>query len=143
MNVHDAQYRVIDHTADVGYVCRGSSLALLFETCAVSLAAIMFGTERMGHPAVSEQIEIDAGSVDLLLVHFLNEILYLWETARLVPSEVNVRSITEMHMSARVRGERYDPGRHEVLCEVKAATYHMLSVEQCEDGWKAEVIFDV
>jgi len=143
MNIHDAQYRLIDHTADVGYVCRGSSLARLFETCALSLAAMMFGTEQTADAAVSEQLEIDAGSIDMLLVHFLNEILYLWETARLVPSDVNVESVTDMHMSARVRGERYDPAIHEVLCEVKAATYHMLAVEQCADGWKAEVIFDV
>ena len=33
--VSEAQYTTIDHTADIGCVCRATSLQLLFEQCAV------------------------------------------------------------------------------------------------------------
>ena len=107
------------------------------------MSAMMFGDDRPAGTDVVESIDIDADALDLLLVRFLNEILFLWATARLVPGEVNVESVTGTHLSASVRGGQYDPARHEVLTEIKAATYHMLSVEQCEDGWEEKVIFDV
>jgi len=143
MNIGEARFEAIDHTADIGYVCRGASLARLFETCAVSVAAVMFGTGRTAGTTLSEQIDIEADSVDQLLVHFLNEVLFLWGTAHLVVGEVSVDSVTATHVSATVRGERYDPARHDVLTDIKAATYHRLRVEQRPDGWEAEVIFDV
>ena len=143
MNVQESRYEPVDHTADIGYVCRGPSLDRLFENCAVSMSAMMFGDDQPIDTDVVESIDIDADSIDLLLVRFLNEILFLWATARLVPGEVRVERIAGTHISASVRGEQYDPARHEILTEIKAATYHMLSVEQCEDGWIAKVIFDV
>jgi len=143
MNVSEAQFESVDHTADIGYVCRGASLARLFETCAVSMAAVMFGMEPASEVTLTETLEVEADSVDELLVHFLNEILFLWGTAHLVPSEVSVDGITATHVSATVRGERYDPSRHHVLTDIKAATYHTLRVEERPDGWEAAVIFDV
>jgi len=105
---------------------------------------MMFGNDQPPYGTdVAESVDIDSDSVDLLLVRFLNEILFLWATVRLVPSEVSVDGVTGTHVSARVQGEQYDPARREVLTEIKAATYHMLSVEQREDGWEAKVIFDV
>jgi len=144
MNVHDGRFESIDHTADLGYVCRAQSLAGLFENCGVSLAAMMFGTERQPAPAGDRRsVAVEAESVELLLVRFLNEILFLWETHRFVPTEVDVEGVTTTHVSAHLRGERYDPARHDVLADVKAATYHMLQVEEQPDGWTATVIFDV
>ena len=143
MNVQESRYDPVDHTADIGYVCRGPSLDRLFENCAVSMSVIMFGDERPIGSDVLESIDLDADSIDLLLVRFLNEILFLWATARLVPGEVSVKRIAGTHISASVRGEQYDPARHEILTEIKAATYHMLSVEQDEQGLAARVIFDV
>jgi SHS2 domain-containing protein len=42
-----------------------------------------------------------------------------------------------------MEGGAVDFSRSEVHEEVKAVTYHQLSVKQAADGWTATVIFDV
>jgi SHS2 domain-containing protein len=36
-----------------------------------------------------------------------------------------------------------DKGRHEILREIKAVTYHQISVERKDGGWEAQIIFDI
>jgi SHS2 domain-containing protein len=45
--------------------------------------------------------------------------------------------------SASALGEAFDPGKHRVEVEIKAATYHELTLKQEEGRWMARVIFDV
>lgn len=137
----EAQYEVIDHTADIGYVCRGRSLSELFENCGVSFADMVFGPRC--ESVLERDIEVSAASADELLVRFLNELLFLWESSAFVLHEVNVSEITATHLCGTVGGETYDPDKHEAPTEVKAATYHELRVEETADGWTARVIFDV
>ena len=42
-----------------------------------------------------------------------------------------------------VRGERYDPNRHELKTLIKAVTYHQLEVRSSKVGWTARVVFDI
>jgi SHS2 domain-containing protein len=44
---------------------------------------------------------------------------------------------------AQLQGEPYDSDKHQLKTEIKAVTYHGLSVEKTVRGWKAKVIFDV
>ena len=46
-------------------------------------------------------------------------------------------------LKAEVRGEKFDPQRHRVKIEIKTPTYHMFSIAQDDNGYKATVIFDV
>jgi SHS2 domain-containing protein len=42
-----------------------------------------------------------------------------------------------------LKGGTFDPERHSSKLVIKAATYHRLKVEKLEDGYLAEVIFDI
>jgi SHS2 domain-containing protein len=143
MKTSDASYETIDHTADLGYICRAATLAGLFENCGVSFAEMVFGPGGGGESAVTKSIDVKAGATDELLVHFLNDLLFLWESEPFVPVEVTVSEISANHVCATVAGEKYDPAKHDVATEVKAATYHQLRVDETDDGWMAHVIFDV
>jgi SHS2 domain-containing protein len=46
-------------------------------------------------------------------------------------------------LSAVAWGELLDPEKHGLGREVKAITYHGLSVEPSEAGWLAEIIVDI
>ncbi len=46
-------------------------------------------------------------------------------------------------LTATAWGERLDPTRHVLSHEVKAITYHELTVEPTPEGWQAEVIVDI
>ncbi|WP_372677732.1 archease [Desulfosarcina sp.] len=51
--------------------------------------------------------------------------------------------ISDTSVSARVSTDRYQPGRHEILHEIKAVTYHQIEVSRTTNGWQAMVVFDV
>jgi SHS2 domain-containing protein len=56
---------------------------------------------------------------------------------------MTIETIDETRLSARLAGERLDYDRHEFETEIKAVTYHQLTVRQENGRWSARVIFDV
>jgi SHS2 domain-containing protein len=77
-----------------------------------------------------------------LLHDFLHALLLLAQVDGFLVEGVEV-TIDEGALRAVVEGERFDPARHRLHGEVKAVTWHDLSVERCGDGWRARVILDV
>jgi SHS2 domain-containing protein len=88
-------------------------------------------------------VKVHAQDVNGLLVRFLSELLYQYETERLLFKDFKVQLISDTHLEAVARGEKLDLSRHTVLTEIKSATYHLLKVEEEPGGWVAEVIFDL
>jgi SHS2 domain-containing protein len=79
-------------------------------------------------PLEEERIEITGEDAEELLVTWLQEILYRHEMKRRLFSELRVESAAPPRPAASARGERFDPGRHEILAHIKAATYHDLAI---------------
>jgi SHS2 domain-containing protein len=42
-----------------------------------------------------------------------------------------------------VRGEIFDPSRHQFKTEIKAVTYHQVEIIDKGESWVARVIFDI
>jgi len=93
-------------------------------------------------PVQEISIALPGAQLDELLFDWLNEILYAFESERLLLSEFDV-SIDEAGLKATARGEPADESRHRLEHEVKAITYHGLKVERTPDGYLAEVIVDI
>ena len=88
-------------------------------------------------------MSVEAGDRDALLVAWLNELLYLYETQGLIGADCVIRSMTDMGLSAEVWGEAVDRARHMIVSHVKAVTYHQLYVGRTASGWEARVVVDV
>jgi SHS2 domain-containing protein len=80
--------------------------------------------------------------VEYLLFDWLNELLYAFESEKLLLAEFDLK-LKDQQLTATCRGEPMDPARHQMEHEVKAITYHGLRVEQTADGWQSEVIVDI
>jgi SHS2 domain-containing protein len=76
------------------------------------------------------------------LVVFLNELLYLWDAEKFLPGRFSV-SKERGRLVVHATGEIFDPGRHPVKKEVKAATYHKFSIQQQGDLLKATIFLDI
>ena len=141
-NAAQPSFEILEHTADVGFRARGASVAELFEHAAEALLAI--AAERR-HAEVRETLDVTVDGDDLpsLLVNFLEELLYLFDTGRFVPVRVQVEEVTGSSLRARLSGEPRDPARHPWRLIVKAATYHGLEVGEHEGRWHARVFLDV
>jgi len=137
-------YEYIPHTADVGITVRAATLAGIYERCALILFEMLFDFSGLSNEPVSvERLHINADDKEMLLVEFLNELLYLFFTKHFVASEAEVYYEGNA-LSAVLHGMLVPAGQFTVKEEIKAATYHELQVKQLSGGqFEAQVIFDV
>lgn len=135
-------YRLLEHTADMGIEATAKTPEELFAEAAYGLLDIM----TSGSKAAARQervIELSGGDHAELLVSWLNEILYLFETQGFLPADFEVEEAGATRLRARVRGEPFDPDHHVVEREVKAVTYHQLTVQKTDGLWLARVYVDL
>ncbi|MBI2918417.1 MAG: archease [Chloroflexi bacterium] len=135
------KYRPIEHTADIGLVAYGRDLGECFSNAAWGLFSCITDLRRV-RPEEVREVRVEAGDTEALLVDWLNELLFLFDSEGFLGRRFDVVEIGDGRLRARVWGERLDPERHRTRIAVKATTYHQLQVVQ-RDGWRARVIFDV
>jgi SHS2 domain-containing protein len=135
-------HETFEHTADLGLRVRAASEEELFAEAARGLFSMIVPELETVQPTETREFVIVGGDRDYLLFDWLNELLYVFDTERLLLSQFDVR-LTGEGLTATARGEPYDAQRHRLDHEVKAITYHGLRVEQDADGWLAEVIVDI
>ncbi len=134
-------FEVIEHTADIGIVAYGSTLEETFSAAARGMFSIMVDLDEI-RPATPREIGVRASDLELLLVEWLSELLFIFETEYMLFNRFEVSLAAEGQLRARAWGEPVDPERHHVGTGIKAVTRHMLSLER-RDGYRATVIFDV
>lgn len=135
-------YEFFEHTADLGLRVRARDLNGLFRDAAMGLFAMVVEEVPRGRTASSREIAIRGRRRDYLLFDWLNELLYLFETERLLLGEFDV-DVTESGVVAGMHAWPWDESVDRPLHEVKAITYHGLTVKPVDDGWLAEVIVDI
>lgn len=135
-------YTVFEHTADIGVEVTADSLEELFTNSALAMADIMFESRPTG-ATQTRLVMVVGNDPGELLIAWLNELLYIYSVERLVFSEFSESELTETGFMTRAGGERVDPEKHTVEMEIKAATYHGLSIERDGGCYKARIIFDV
>ncbi len=142
------KYRLFDHTADIGCEIFGKTRKELFVNAVAALFDIMLEQKADGENTVTTILEkkslvIEGNDLEDLLINFLREVLYLFNGEKWVVAGCELVELTTKHIVAQLTGEPYNPQKHEMKTEIKAVTYHGLSVEKVQSGWKARVIFDV
>jgi SHS2 domain-containing protein len=135
-------YRTIEHTADIGIEVLAPTCSDIFVRSALALFDMMFGSDSIGK-GLEKPIRVEGDNVEELLVAWLNDLLYIYAVDGVIFSGFTDVRLEEGSFSATGLGETFRPERHGVASEIKAATYHGISVAPEGDGWKARVIFDV
>jgi riboflavin kinase / FMN adenylyltransferase len=133
------RYRDIEHTADRALWVWGEELPDLFVGAAQGMYEIM-DLEIEGRVATEwREISLEAPDLEILLVDWLNELLYIGEVENLLLVDFQIESLTDSGLTARVGGLPAD----EPVRDIKAVTFHDLAVVQEEGGWSTVVTFDV
>jgi SHS2 domain-containing protein len=135
-------YETFEHTADLGLRVRAVDLDTLFAEAARGLFSIIVSDLETILPLQQVTIKIDAPVSELLLFDWLNELLFTYESQRLLLGQFDVH-VCELGLNATAQGEPIDRDRHDLDHEVKAITYHGLKLEHQHDYWLAEVIVDI
>ncbi len=138
-----------DHTADEGLRVYGHSAKELFQEAARGMVALLVELNTV-HAEEEHVLELQAESVEELLILWLREILFLMEQNKMLFSQfqiendnISLRNNEMVRLRAFLRGEKLNPSRHEICKEIKAVTRHGLYVKKGNPWWEANILFDV
>ena len=134
------RFRLIEHTADVGLIAYGGTLAEAFANAAYGLFSIIAELKTVKETE-SRQLELSEEDPEALLFEWLNSLIYLFDVEMILFKRFDVRDFDGRGLKAICYGEKCDPSRHHLKIGVKAATYHMLKVDREKN--QVQVIFDV
>jgi SHS2 domain-containing protein len=133
-------------TADLAFVAHGPSQGAAFVAAGRAFLAATVEDPECVERCEQRTLALREPDLELLLVRYLNELVYLRDAEELLlhPQRVEIVSDSAgVALRAELSGERIDRARHALVSDVKAATVHGLRVAETEEGWSVEATLDV
>jgi SHS2 domain-containing protein len=142
MKLTPLSYSIIDHTADLGIIVKGVDEKDVFIRAAQAMTDLMVKGD-ISKKTVIKDVLVEGEDFPDLMVRWLGEILYLFHGEKLIVNSIKIKSISPIKLKSTLTFRSFEPEHHQVIREIKAVTYHQISVDKTEDGWQARVIFDI
>ncbi|MGB7297356.1 MAG: archease [Candidatus Aminicenantales bacterium] len=140
----DEKFRFLNHTADAKFQAFGRTLEEAFANAVLATVSLMWDPEKV-EKKVRHPVNTQGRDLEQLLVRFLGEVIYLWETrAFLTAAAENI--IIEpggdgFRLSANFGGDDRS-GRYEIFGDVKAVTYNEMKIERGRPA-SVQVVLDI
>lgn len=120
----------------------GATPEQAFGQAALALTAVVTDPAAV-IPSKMIELSCEAPDVELLLVDWLNALIFEMATRSMLFSRFEVQ-LEGQRLGAKAWGEELDVARHHPAVEVKGATYTALKVaRQPDGGWLAQCVVDV
>ncbi|MBW8885753.1 MAG: archease, partial [Planctomycetia bacterium] len=103
-------FELFEHTADLGLRVSADSLEELLADAAYGLLAMLVANPEAVRPVQEKTISLPADNTNYLLFDWLSELLYAFESDRLLFSTFEVQ-LNNNQLVATCRGEPMDPSR--------------------------------
>ena len=132
----------LDHTADIRMEVHGKTMEELFSNAARGMMSLLV-SRPSGDAETEITVHLDSGDYEDLLVDWLREILFQNEVRDFVLLEPCILRLSETGIEARLEGRRFQPGEERPDQEIKGVTYHGLSIEETDRGYRARIVFDI
>jgi len=127
-------------TADMAFAAYGKDLNELFANAAKAITSIMFDGKIA--QKISRKIALEEDEDIVLLQKWLSELVYLHDSEKLLFSRFDIKTDGKK-LKATIFGEKYDPKKHKFIIDIKAVTYHRMSIDKIKTGYKCTVVVDV
>lgn len=138
-------YEYVEHTADLRFRAYGRSLGECFSNAASAMFAAIVDPSSID--VVEErEISLSSDKLEILLHDYLTEILFLFEDEKLVFSVFKTSVEKEdsgYRLCGKAFGEKLTSGKHSIETEIKAVTYHEMTIKERDGVWTAEVLCDI
>ena len=136
------KFEMIEHTADIGVVGRGDTMADAFESVAYGMFSIMADLDK--YKPTANKVVHAAGTDDVeMLERFLSQLIVLFDGDRLLPLDIEITEISMGRLTCWVSVRPMGDDIEWLGPSVKAVTYHQMAVENKNGEWIARAIFDV
>ncbi|HBZ69173.1 MAG TPA: archease [Deltaproteobacteria bacterium] len=133
-------------TSDLAFVAQAATLDALFAVASEALLAATVEDPSSVAPSERRTLSLAEPDLELLLLRFLNELVWLRDAKGLLLRAESVRITREegeAQLEATLVGEPLSRIRHALAADVKAATAHGLRIEGRPEGFEARVTLDV
>jgi SHS2 domain-containing protein len=128
-------FRWVEHTAELELEIEAASKPDVFAEALAAFAELLGDGDG---PAIEEEISLKADDAAMLLVEWLDELIYLAETEGFLPEGLASLDLGKDWLHAMVDGRTGEPSHL-----VKGVTLHRLEFRQLDDSWGARVVLDV
>jgi len=138
------KYDILPHTADGKFRAFGRTLEEAFANAALALASLMWDWSKI-EPTITRPVRLSGRDRKQLLVKFLGEIIFLFETQKFLLAAVDGLEIRDVpdgfSLEAELRGDTLSD-RYELYGDVKAVTYNEMKIE-VSGGVVLQVVVDM
>jgi SHS2 domain-containing protein len=134
----EKRFEEVDHTADVAIRVWGSDLAELFANAAYGMTCQLADPDDVD-PSTERRIAVRADDIEMVLVEWLSELLYLEERDGLLFTEFEIYEVTSSGVQALARGGPVE----KVEGHIKAVTFSELDITETDRGFETTIVFDV
>jgi SHS2 domain-containing protein len=135
-------FEILEHPSDLGIESHGVTMGEAFRNAALGLMSVITGSSNI-EPSEHHSISLQAHDRENLLVRWLTEILFLYDAEKFLTADVKFKALSDTSLDATVFGQQYDASKHELKLDVKAVTYHQLSIEKHDNEWTTRVFVDI
>ena len=142
MTPEGSGYAYFDVEADVGVRAWGPTRAAALAQAALGVLALVVPPEDV-RARERREVRAQGESPESLLVHWIDECLYVQEIEGFAVHDVEVVTLTDALVHGLLHGEPLDTTRHRTGTVVKAATLHGLHVSAEPGRHEVAVIVDV
>jgi SHS2 domain-containing protein len=137
------KFEIIDHTADLAMKITGDNPVDFFAQALLGLRMLTeMDQAKVGEKNVVDDLMIYGNDLEEILVHFLNELVRLIQESEMSPLQLTDLEVFSDHLSCKVLSKpviEFPDG----YVEIKAATYHMLKINNDAGMLSATVILDI
>ena len=146
-NNPDSGYEFLNHPADVWVHAWGKTFEEAIENCVYALMETMFEGNIIENK-ITREISVEENTKGSLLVAFLSEFLYIFDTEYLIFNHVKIDQIVKnssgkLEIHAVGQGEVFDASKHIPDIEVKAITYSYLEIKETKKRTDIKIVYDI
>lgn len=138
------RYRFLPHTADAKFQAYGRTLEEAFSNGALALASLMWDWQKVSR-RVTHRIRVHGRDQKQLLLGFLEEVLYMFETQAFLLGNVEDLRIQKTgqrySLQAQLAGDEFSEA-YSLTGDVKAITYNEMEIIQ-NDRVVIQVVADI
>ncbi|MFH8038625.1 MAG: archease [Candidatus Aenigmatarchaeota archaeon] len=131
--------------AEIAFEVREKSLENLFRDAALALTNIQIRNLEKIEKKEKREIVIEEENIENLLFNFLQELVVLKDSERLLFNEYQIRieKNDKFKLIAIAFGEEINYEKHDLIADVKGISLHKFEVKKENNEWVARVVVDI
>jgi len=92
----EKDFEIIDHTADVGIIAYGTDIRQAFANAARAMFSLITELDEV-EEVIYRDIELTAPDQESLIVEWLNELIYLFDTENIIFKRFDITQLNSTH----------------------------------------------